>query len=191
MFLPDNLSPLPVASRDDAPAPDGGEFPDEFVRAGDVRRVLLGPACAPEWDGLPAEDFASFAGRPAFPEPVVRSRTPGFEISPESLELHPAFQVLPPLKRAAPPKLREEECEAAFGRARSSDRWWVIGMGAVAAVILLSGAAVDFIYREAVRRNRSDVEQVSGHVAPLPPSESVAESKRPDAIAATARPEEE
>lgn len=191
MFLPENLSPLPVTSRDDAPVPDGADTLDEFVRAGDVRRVLLGPACAPDWDGLPAEDFGSFAGRPVFPEPAGRSRTPGFEISPESLALHPAFQVLPPLKRAAPPKLREEEREAAFGRAKASDRWWVIGMGAAAAMILLSGAAVDFIYREAVRRNRSDVEEVSSRVMPPAATQTAAEAKRPDEIAATARPEEE
>lgn len=107
--------------------------------------------------------------------------------------VHPAFVVLPSAaRRAAPPLARiTEDCEATFGRAKMSDRWWVIGMGLAAAAILLSGTAVDFISREAVRRSRSGVEPVSRVVHPQPEKAGQAEEQRPEAIAATALPEED
>ena len=152
-------------------------------------------------EGLPAEDFESFAGRSDVVWPSVSRQTSGHDVlvafpdlKVEPPLIHPAFEVLPPgvVRRAAPPRARlAEDCEATFGRAKVTDRWWVIGMGLAAAAILFSGTAVDFISREAVRRSQSGVEPVSRVLHPQPEKAGTAEAQRPEAIAAAVQPEED
>lgn len=200
MILPANLAPLPVSPRgDDSDGASTVPFED-FVSLGDVRKVLLGGTCEMPVEGLPSEDFESFAGRSdvVFPlasrqkahcdVPVVVS-----DLKFERPVIHPAFEVLPPsVRRATPPKARVlEDCEATYGRAKMSDRWWVIGMGLAAAAILFSGAAVDFISREAVRRSRSGVEPVTRVLQSQPEESGPAQKRRLEAIAATVQPEED
>lgn len=72
-----------------------------------------------------------------------------------------------------------------------TDRWWVIGMGLAAAAILFSGAAVDFISREAVRRSQSAVEPVSRVLHSKPEISGASEEQRPAAIAATVQPDKD
>ncbi len=71
-----------------------------------------------------------------------------------------------------------------------SDRWWVIGMGLAAAAILFSGAAVDYISREAVRRSGSAAEPVAQVIRALPAEKIESEDPRPEEIAAAVRPDE-
>jgi hypothetical protein len=201
VFLPDDLRPLPTLPRDGSLVAGEGEFYEDFVRAGDVRRVLLGEGGGLPVEGLSAEDFGSFAGRSDVPCPSISRRSappaapldvPDFAF--ETPLVHPAFEVLPPVRRAAPPRPRVvADCEATFGRTKKlSDRWWVIGMGLAAAAVLLSGTAVDFISREAVRRSRPAVEPVSQVLPrPVPVEVGSAVEARPEAIAATLRPGEE
>lgn len=151
-------------------------------------------------EGLPAENFESFAGRSdvVFPsasrwtsERDVTIAVPDLKF--EQPVIHPAFEVLPPtVRRATPPRSRvAEDCEATYGRGTLTDRWWVIGMGLAAAAILFSGAAVDFISREAVRRSQSGVEPASRGLHSQAEISEPAEEHRPAAIAATLRPEED
>ena len=151
-------------------------------------------------EGLPAEDFESFAGRSdvVFPSASRLTKVRDVPVLAPDLKfeqagIHPAFEVLPPsFRRATPPRARvAEDCEATYGRAKMTDRWWVIGMGFAAAAILFSGAAVDFISREAVRRSRSGVEPVSRFLQSQPEKSGPAEEHRPAAIAATAQQEED
>ena len=168
MILPPDLTPFPVTSRGDDAAADSRDQLEDFVRAGDVRRVLLGGAAEMPVEGLPADDFDSFAGRSDIPfpasdraagKPAAGMVMPGLSLDPPVI--HPAFGRLSPVRRAAPPRPRGAlDGEANFGRTRLTDRWWVMGMGLAAAAILFSGAAVDFISREAVRRSRSEVAPV-------------------------------
>ena len=169
MILPNSLSPLPVSPSGDSPE-DSAPFED-FVAARDVRKVILGTGDFPV-EGLPAEDFDCFAGRADIPlpkraakwKPKPRAKEAGpVEIRVADMKLetpvvHPAFDVIPPARRAAPPQLRERaDCEAAYGSkrpGRTSERWWVIGMGLAATALLFSGTLVDFIGREAMRRSR-------------------------------------
>lgn len=194
MFLPDNLSPLPVTPCEAATAGNGAECIEDFVRAGDVRKVLLGE---PPAEGLSAVDLDSFAGRsdvswPSSARRAVVSETPLVVpvLVPEPRLVHPAFEALPPVRRAAPPLARSVgECEASFGSPKISDRWWVIGMGISAAAILFSGAAVDFISREAVRRSRAGVEPVYQVIRSVPEVQTPSEENRSEEIAASLRPD--
>lgn len=151
-------------------------------------------------ESLPAEDFESFAGRSDVVFPPVSRQTAVRDVPVAAPELkfeqpaiHPAFEVLPPtVRRAAPPRLRvDEDCEATYGRAKMTDRWWVIGMGLAAAAILFSGAAVDFISREAVRRSQSGVAPVSRVLRSQPEIAGSAEERRPAAIAAAVQPDKD
>lgn len=176
MILPDNLSPLPVLPRGDEPAGSSRAEIEDFVTAVDVRKVLLGAAGELPVEGLSADDFDSFAGRADVPHPArspfatggrqVELRVPDLAIEPQTI--HPAFDVLPPsARRAAPPKVGATlDCESSFGRGRTGERWWVIGMGLAAAAILMSGTLVDFISREAVRRSRATAPLDVIHVIP-------------------------
>jgi len=137
------------------------------VRAGDVRRLLLGEVSRSRSEGLSAVDFDSFAGcSDGFCS--VSERSP----EPSALrELHPAFEQLPPPRRATPPAVcLADDCEAGFGRSGVLGHWWVLGMGLAAAAVLFSGAAVDFISRGALRRSSPEVEPLSRviEVAPVP-----------------------
>ena len=196
MILPDNLAPLPVSPRGDEVAGGSTVAFEDFVSLGDVRKVLLGGACEPAVEGLPAEDFESFAGRSDVKCPSVL-RVGGALYAPvavpevefEPCLIHPAFETVPTLvRRATPPKVRQvEDCEAGYGRAKLSDRWWVIGMGLAATAVLLSGTAVDFISREAVRRSSSGVEPVSRVFPADTHKAEQAVEEGPAAIAASAR----
>lgn len=193
MYLPTNLSPLPVPSRDGEGAAAGDEFDDDFVRAGDVRKVLLGGEGEHPVEGLSSVDYDSFAGRADVPCPSSArwNDTPRVALSvPEPLLVHPAFEVLPPSRRATPPVPRVKDGEASFGGVKMSDRWWVIGMGLAAAAILFSGAAVDYISREAVRRSGSAAEPVAQVIRALPAEKIESEDPRPEEIAAAVRPDE-
>lgn len=196
VILPDNLTPLPVRPRGDEEAAGSKVAFEDFVSVGDVRKVLLGDACDRVVEGLLVDDFGSFAGRSdvAFPS-VSRviaadegsGADPDFEFEPQWI--HPAFKTTPLLvRRATPPEARQvEDCEATYGRAKLSDRWWVIGMGLAATAVLLSGTAVDFISREAVRRSNSSVEPVSRVFHAETEKTGQAVEERPAAIAASAR----
>ncbi|MCW1924269.1 hypothetical protein OKA05_17015 [Luteolibacter arcticus] len=175
MILPDTLSPLPVLPRGDDPAGAPRIDIEDFVTAVDVRKVLLGTAGDLPVEGLAAEDFDSFAGRADVPHPAcspfasgrqVELRVPDLAVEPPTI--HPAFDILPPtIRRAAPPKVGPTlDCESNFGRGRTGERWWVIGMGLAASAILLSGTLVDFISREAVRRSRAAAPLDVIHVIP-------------------------
>lgn len=197
MILPDTLRPLPVF-------PTGDELAvstsfDDFVAAGDVRKVLLGAGELPV-EGLPAEDFDCFAGRADIPFPsrggVGRAdpaelRVPDLLV--EAPVVHPAFEVLPPSRRAAPPKLRQAvDCEASYGRSKVSERWWVLGMGLAACAVLFSGTLVDFITREVMRRSHVEsiaLPKVAPRVAPATAEQGSEEETAP--LAATAKPENE
>ena len=199
VILPDNLAPLPVSPRGDETAGGSRVAFEDFVSLGDVRKVLLGDAGDRVVEGLPAEDFESFAGRSDVACPPVSRvggaycglvAVPDFEFEPRLI--HPAFETLPTAVRRAtpptPPKARQvEDCEAGYGRAKLSDRWWVIGMGLAATAVLLSGTAVDFISREAVRRSNSGVEPVSRVFPADTEKAEQAVEERPAAIAASAR----
>jgi hypothetical protein len=175
MILPDSLSPLPVMPRGNEPADSTRPDIEDFVTAVDVRKVLLGTAGELPVEGLSAEDFDSFAGRADVPHPArspfasgrqVELRVPDLAVEPTTI--HPAFDVLPPSsRRAAPPKVAPTlDCESNFGRGRTGERWWVLGMGVAAAAILMSGTLVDFISREAVRRSRATAPLDVIHVIP-------------------------
>lgn len=164
VILPDDLTPLPVSPRGDDPSGSSHVAFEDFVSAGDVRKVLLGAHGELPVECFPADDFDSFAGRADLhfpPGSPFRSksgrqtelRVPDLALEPQVI--HPAFEVLPPsARRAAPPKAAAAvDCEASFGNSRLADRWWVIGMGLAAAAVLFSGTLVDFISREAVRRS--------------------------------------
>ncbi len=141
------------------------------MAAHDVRKVILGTGDFPV-EGLPADDFDCFAGRSDIPlprraakwkpsgRPHVADRPKEIPVADLALEIpvvHPAFDVIPPVRRAAPPQMRERaDCEASYGNkrlSRTSERWWVIGMGLAATAVLFSGTLVDFIGREAMRRS--------------------------------------
>lgn len=192
MFLPDNLAPLPVIPRGGEAAGDIAVSFDDFVRPADIRSVLLGSTPELPVEGLSADDFDSFAGRADVRlPPQPRWQDPEFErlavpdLALEPPIIHPAFQALPPVRRAAPPRARVPvDFEATFGRSKLSDRWWVIGMGLAAAAILVTGTAVDFISREAVRRSRATEAPLSRVVPPLPDTDGPAVEARPAAIAA-------
>jgi hypothetical protein len=197
VFLPNDLAPLPVAPRGDETAA-GGTVPfEDFVRAGDIRKVLLGWAGELPVEGLSSDDFDSFAGRSDVSCPSasrwtapVEARLAVPDLALEPQVIHPAFELLPPTRRATPPRSRGvEDCEATFGRSKPTDRWWVLGMGLAAAAILFSGATVDFISREAVRRSGSEVEPVTWVIPTASETAEPAKDERPEAIAATLRPE--
>ena len=200
MILPDDLAPLPVSLHGDGTAGAPAVPFEDFVRVGDVRKVLLGDESELPVEGLPAEDFESFAGRSDVASPSVsrwvatrdmRLEVPDLVIEPPAI--HPAFEILAlAVRRAAPPRSRiVEDCEATYGRAKLSDRWWVMGMGLAAAAILFSGTAVDFISREAVRRSRSGVEPMSRVFPAEPEKAGRSADERPEAIAAAAAPDED
>ncbi|WP_367875204.1 hypothetical protein [Luteolibacter sp. Populi] len=204
MILPQTLSPLPVSPSGNRP--EVSPPFEDFVSAGDVRKVILGTSEFPV-SGLPADDF-EFAGRADIPlpervakwKPKPREVKVELEVADLALEtpvVHPAFEVIPPARRAAPPQLRERaDCEAAYGRSKPNERWWVIGMGLAACAVLFSGTLVDFIYREALRR--SHVEAI---VLPKPAVKHAAdavvvaagaeEKEKPAPLAATAEADEE
>jgi hypothetical protein len=195
MTLPDSLRPLPVIPAGDGPTI---QVPfEDFVAVGEVRRVLLGSGELPV-EGLPAEDFDCFAGRADIPFPSRTASGPADsaelripEMALETPLVHPAFEVLPPsARRAAPPRLRQPaDCEASYGRARVSERWWVIGMAFAACTVLFSGTLVDFITREAMRRSRVEA-FVMPKATPPPaaaPAGDPAEKSPP--LAATEEPE--
>ena len=199
MILPVNLAPLPVGPRCDESAGASTVPFEDFVSLGDVRRVLLGDVCELPVEGLPAEDLEAFAGRSDVAIPSISRWSSDHDIAVTISELqveepaiHPAFKLLPPaVRRATPPRARAaEDCEATFGRAKMTDRWWVIGMGLAAAAVLFSGTAVDFISREAVRRSQSGVEPVSRGLPLEPQKAGPAEAQGPEAIAATVSPDE-
>lgn len=195
MTLPDTLRPLPAI-----PVGDGPTIPvpfEDFVAVTEVRRVLLGAGELPV-EGLPAEDFDCFAGRADIPFPSRTAQNIGGpaelrvpDMALETPVVHPAFEVLPPsARRAAPPKLRQPvDCEASYGRAKVSERWWVIGMAFAACTVLFSGTLVDFITREAMRRSRVEAFVMPKAVPPpeVAPAEVPAEKSSP--LAATAEPE--
>jgi hypothetical protein len=199
VFLPTDLRPLPATPSDGGAARCVEDGSEDFVRADDVREVLLGGAGELGVAGLSSFDFEYFSGRQGLRGLPGTSRSSGFETSmaspgpeAEPVLLHPAFEELPAVKRATPPEPRMvADFEATLGRAKMSDRWWVIGMGAAAAAILFSGMAVDFISREAVRRSLSAVEPVSHTTRPVPAETTASEEKRSDEIAASLRPVEE
>jgi len=194
VFLPTNLSPLPVLPRDGVRGGAGDEVFDDFVRAVDVRKVLLGGGGEAPVEGISSVDLDSFAGRADVSCPSVArwADSPQVMLSErESRRVHPAFETLAPIRRATPPVPRElMDCEASFGGVKLSDRWWVIGMGLAAAAILFSGAAVDYISREAVRRSGFTAEPEIQVIRSLPDERGQAEDRRPEEIAATLRPDE-
>jgi hypothetical protein len=194
VFLPTNLSPLPVLPRDGVQGGAGGEVFDDFVRAGDVRKVLLGGGGEAPVEGISSVDLDSFAGRADVPCPSVARWTDSPQVTlpvPEPRRVHPAFEALAPMRRATPPVPQElMDCEASFGGVKLSDRWWVIGMGLAAAAILFSGAAVDYISREAVRRSGLAAEPEIQVIRSLPAERGQSEDRRPEEIAATLRPDE-
>jgi len=207
MILPDTLAPLPVTPNGDERTGNQPFQFDDFVCAGDVRKVILGTVGELPVEGLPADDFDSFAGRADVPLPprssfsgnsngrVVELQLPDLVV--EQQVLHPAFTVLPPeARRAAPPLAKKAvDCEASYGRrSRMGERWWVIGMGLAACAVLFSGTLVDFISREAVRRSR--VENAPApqiiHVPAAAPAKAVpAAEETPASLAATQPPEED
>lgn len=198
MIIPENLAPLPVSPRGDDPAGSAHGVMEDFVTAGDVRKVLLGTAGELPVEGLSADDFDSFAGRADVPYPSrsspsadrsVELRVPDLALEPQVI--HPAFEVLPPTtRRAAPPRAAAAvDREATFGRKRMTDRWWVIGMGVAASAILFSGTFVDFISREAVRRSRASAPLDVIHVIPGK-SPRILEEPSDAAFAAKVRPDE-
>lgn len=200
MILPADLAPLPVRPRGEEAAGVSAVPFEDFVSLRDVQKVLLGGTDEMPVECLAAEDFESFAGRSDVGFPLVSRRTGDHDIPVAVPDLtigqpvlHPAFEVLPStVRRATPPRAPvAEDCEATYGRARMTDRWWVIGMGLAAAAILFSGAAVDFISREAVRRSHSAVEPVSRVLHPQPEIPGRAEENRPAAIAATGQPDKD
>ncbi|WP_193213516.1 hypothetical protein [Luteolibacter marinus] len=196
MIIPDNLKPLPVEPRGAEAAGSRQVIPDDFVSAVDVRKVLLGACDDLPVEGLPANDFDSFAGRADVPYPG--RAVPAPRVEPGELPaaeaarvIHPAFEVLvPEPRRAAPPRARKVvDCEANFGRARLSDAWWVLGMGAATAAILFSGTLVDFVARESMRRTMSQhpaAPEVFRGAMPVPaapsdePGETLAAAMDPD-----------
>ncbi|MCW1886856.1 hypothetical protein OKA04_19105 [Luteolibacter flavescens] len=199
MILPDSLAPFPVPKRDDDPGSSRPEIED-FVTAVDVRKVLLGTSGELPVEVLTADDFDSFAGRPDVHLPhssrspfgsgrQVELRVPDLQIEPQTI--HPAFDVLPPsvTRRAAPPKAAPTiDCESNYGRGRTGERWWVIGMGLAVAAILMSGTLVDFISREAVRRGGAEA---PAKPAPAPSDDSAQSSgKQSDAEIAAASSKE-
>ena len=200
VILPDNLAPLPVSPRGDDAAGCGHSAADDFVSAAAVRGVLLGTRDELPVEGLPAEDFDSFAGRADVPYPsrVAASarqespiRVPDLVFEP--VVIHPAFEVLEPVpRRAAPPKPRElVDCEASFGRSRFSDKWWVLGMGAAAAAILFSGTLVDFVSREAMRRSMARHPQAAEIFRGSAPVVDKPEGERPKVLASSEDPDDE
>ena len=199
MILPDSLSPLPVIPRGDEPAGSPRADIEDFVTAMDVRKVLLGTGELPV-EGLSADDFDSFAGRADVPHPgrspfasgrQAEILVPDLAIEPPTV--HPAFEVLPPsVRRAAPPKVGQTlDCESNFGRGRTGERWWVIGMGLAAAAILMSGTLVDFISREAVRRSRATAPLDVIHVIPGKAVPQPGDEQAGAAFAAAIDPEDE
>jgi hypothetical protein len=198
VILPDNLAPLPVSPRVGEAAGDIAVSFDDFVRPCDIRGVLLGSTPELPVEGLSADDFDSFAGRADIGMPPrsrwrdpSNSRLAVPDLALEPQVIHPAFEALPPVRRAAPPRARGAvDCEATFGRSKLSDRWWVIGMGLAAAAILFSGTAVDFISREAVRRSRATEAPLSRVLPPPPADHGPAAEARPAAIAVAVDPAE-
>jgi len=204
VILPQTLRPLPVSPSDNRP---GASPPfEDFVAAVDVRKVILGTSEFPV-RGLPADDF-DFAGRADVPllKRVAKWKSEPREVKAE-LELadlaveipvvHPAFEVIPPARHPAPPQLRERaDCEAAYGRSRPNERWWVIGMGLAACAVLFSGTLVDFIYREALRRShveaivlpKPSVKHAAAAAAAAPAAD---EKEKPIPLAAKAEADEE
>lgn len=196
MILPDNLAPLPVSPRGDDAAGRGHGAADDFVSAAAIRGVLLGTRDEMPVEGLPAEDFDSFAGRADVPYPPriaapARREPPGRVAEP--VVIHPAFEVLKPVpRRAAPPKPRElADCEASFGRSRFSDRWWVLGMGAAAAAILFSGTLVDAVSREAMRRSMARHPQAAEIFRGAAPVVEKPGVERPEVLASSSEADDE
>ncbi len=185
MFLPSDLSPLPVSPRGESAAGDSVVLDEDFVRAGDIRRLLLGESAVPVVDGLSAVDLDSFAGRSDVVCPSLSRPAPAPSVS---RELHPAFASVPPLRRAAPPRARETfDCESGFGRAGRGDHWWVLGMGLAVAAVLFSGTLVDFVSREALRRSLPGVAPVSRVMEVAPAAAGTLREEDPQAIAAAPR----
>ena len=200
MILPESLSPLPVIPRGDEPAAPPRADIEDFVTALDVRKVILGTASVLPVEGLSADDFDSFAGRADVPHPArspfasgrqVELLVPDLAVEPQTI--HPAFDVLPPTsRRATPPKVGPTlDCESNFGRGRTGERWWVVGMGLAAAAILMSGTLVDFISREAVRRSRAAAPLDVIHVIPGQAVPQPGDEKADAAFAVAADPEGE
>ena len=203
MIIPDDLVPLPVRSSGDEPAGGRQMVEDDFVSAVDIRRVLLGGRDEAIAEGLPADDFDSFAGRSDVPYPsrsvpaptavpVEKPRVAVEEVDPELRVLHPAFEILAPEpRRAAPPKPRVMiDREASFGRSKVSDFWWVLGMGFAVIAILLSGTVADLVSRETTWRGMSHIEPVNETFRGAPPEwELIAEEESP-AVALTKDPDE-
>jgi len=185
MFLPSDLAPLPVSPRGESSAGDSAGPYEDFVRAGDVRKLLLGEISRTPLEGLSAVDFDSFAGcSDGFCPVPARSVEP-----PAPRELHPAFRESPPLRRATPPVVRlADDGEAGFGRAGRLGHWWVLGMGLAAAAVLFSGAAVDFISREALRRSEPAVVPLSRVIEVAPAPAGPTREERPQAISAAPQP---
>jgi hypothetical protein len=185
MILPDNLTPLPIALRDDGAA-DAGE---DFVHPGEVRRLLLAEVSRGE---PPKAGKNAALVRGGAPEPVAALRSPRVESEGESEGesafegLHPAFEVSPAARRAAPPRLATDG-EEGFGQAGARDRWWVVGMGLAAAGVLLSGVAVDFIFREGMRRGHIEVPPPRQVVAPVSGLADQAEPEAHESLAASLR----
>ena len=95
------------------PAIFGEHGSEDFVRADDVLEVLLGGSGELGVVGLPLGNYDYFAWCPDLPGSPGASRVSRFEESitsrepaPDPVLVHPAFEVLPAVKRATPPQPR-------------------------------------------------------------------------------------
>lgn len=140
----DSLPVLPRCEEADGSPRAGGEF----VRERDIARVLLGTTGALPVEGLPAEDFDCFAGRADVRLPEIVKASPSPDSAPVT-GIHPAFvPLVEEARRAQAPAVAEvSDMEAAYGiaRGKTSDLWWMMGVGVAVAALLFSGALFDAI----------------------------------------------
>ena len=175
MIIPDNLTPFPILPQSsDAKKVLRSEI-DSFVSEDAIQKLLVGPMLVtplhatrvPNGGGYAGRDdlstddespFVTLSSDSAYPDEVSERFEPG--------EPHPALAT----PRSAAPPIPRIEPEKGFGRHDRSDRWWVLGMGVALLVILGSGALVELISNEAVRRARISptAEQVELPAVTLP-----------------------
>lgn len=190
MILPSHLAPLPVFTSEESSPSASRAWNEDFVSAGDVVKVLLGTSGSLPVEGLPAEDFDSFAGRadvfydrpPVSPFRSLAEEAPRILILSDQAPparvkrnlLHPAFEAastaptpaVAGVKRAAAPIVAiaaAGDAEDSFGAPPQSggDRWWLFGLGVAIVAIVFSGTFVDFTSREAAKRADLDLERMS------------------------------
>lgn len=157
MLLPSELAPLPVTPCNSCEA-DFGPC-DDFVRAGDVRRLLLGEFSRACVDGLPAGDFESFSD-PSEGFAPLSSRVVGVG------GLHPAFESMPLLHPSTAGRDRFLVRPSSSGD--SGGRWCLLATGLAAAALWVSGVAIDFLSGSARSRSRFDPELLSSGSVSVP-----------------------